>query len=149
MKNIKRNFAQGNRSLLSYVALVGCALTSCSPIGNQKKFDWHNVWASNREKLILLTEDIKVNGGKKYKLGNNEFVDGFPYPFNEGFVVKGGREIDSAKILVKYYLDRGVMDHYSAFVYTNDSSEVRNLNKKVEAGANDYKLESNWYIIND
>ncbi|GAB3838836.1 hypothetical protein GCM10028821_41050 [Hymenobacter jeollabukensis] len=118
-------------------------------MGSPKKFDWHKVWVKNRGKLVSLTEDVKINGGEKYEVGNNAFADGFPYPFDEGFSIKGNGKIDTSRLLITYYLDRGIMGHYSAFVYTNDSTEVRKMDAKVKMSANDYKLETNWYIVND
>lgn len=38
---------------------------------------------------------------------------------------------------------------YSAFVFTNDSINIREFDQKVANGANDFRIEPGWYMIND
>ena len=48
-----------------------------------------------------------------------------------------------------FYTDTGLLDHYSGFVYTNDTSDIQMFDKEVENGGNDFKLQKNWYLINN
>ena len=62
-------------------------------------------------------------------------------------ISNGGNEIaiyktDKNNLTVEFYIDRGFLDHYSAFVYTNDKKKIQEL----EEGANK-KLDENWYIV--
>ena len=50
---------------------------------------------------------------------------------------------------IKFYTDQGLMDHYSAFIYTNDPEMLSHLNSEVANGGNDYLMEENWYFINN
>lgn len=52
-------------------------------------------------------------------------------------------------VTITFYTDQGLNDHYSGFVYTNDSTEIETLDAKVKAGGNDFRLEPNWYLIHD
>ncbi len=130
-------------------------LTSCHPF-EFRKIDWKKQWSKNQDKLKNLTEDILLHGNKKYNIGNNSFPSGFKYPFDQGFYISGrfykNRQLDTLNVenlMITYYMDRGLLDHYSAIVYTNDSISIEWLDNKVEQGGNDFKLESNWYVVND
>jgi hypothetical protein len=40
------------------------------------------------------------------------------------------------------------MDHYSAFIYTNNSEMVSQLDKEVNRqGDDDRKIDENWYFV--
>lgn len=119
--------------------------TSCgSFIEGPREFDWETEWEINSHDLKGLLVDIKTHSDK-FKNGNNDFPDEFDYPFDQGFYLK--KENDY--ITVKFYLDRGLLDHYSAFVYTDDPIKINRLESKVKLDGNDHKLENNWYCIND
>ena len=99
-----------------------------------------------------LADEIRNNKDQKYHFGNNSFPERFSYPFDDGFFINYGRPasaVDPNHISIRFYLDRGLMDHFSAFIYTNDPDEIAMLDEKVKQAANDYKLETNWYIVND
>lgn len=142
--------------LLTYaIVTLIVIITGCSPFPSPRKIDWKKEWLNNGNKLKSLTKDILRKGDEKYKPGINDFPDGFDYPFDDGFGISGTHSndgiigIDPEKITITFYVDRGIMDHYSAFIFTNDSSAIFNFDKNVENGGNDYKIEPNWYIISD
>jgi len=93
-------------------------------------------------------------GRQKYSVGNNNFLTGFNYPFDEDFFTEkpyyGTTDrIDTRYLTIKFYVDRGLLDHYSTFIYSNDSLIIPELDRNVENGGNDFKLEENWHMIND
>jgi hypothetical protein len=55
----------------------------------------------------------------------------------------------SGIVSMKFYIDRGFLDHYSAFVYTNDPDQIRTLNSGIGSfgGGVVKKLETNWYRV--
>jgi len=139
------------KDLVKVVVLV-IVINSCNPLGRPREIDWKKEWNKSGQELKILTQEIKENKGGRYQMGNNDFPGSFDYPFDEGFFI--GYEshdtlIDTTKISIRYYVDRGLLDHFSAFIYTKNSSEIRELDIKVRQGANDYKIEDNWYMIND
>ena len=126
--------------------------TSCNPFGGPREIDWKKEWKESGKDLKNLTQEIKENREGKYQMGNNSFPSSFDYPFDDGFYIGYGTRdtlIDTNKISIRYYVDRGLLDHFSAFIYTKDSSEIKELEIKVQQGGNDYKIEDNWYMIND
>jgi hypothetical protein len=143
MKNIK--------AIYSILALV---FNSCSAFPGPRNIDWQKEWHENRTKLKILAQDISLANSKKYRTGNNNFPIGFKYPFDEGFFISKPSSYTTTDstdraVTVRFYLDRGISDHYSAIIFTNDSSEVKSFDENVSNGGNDFKLEPNWYIIND
>ena len=132
--------------------LLAFMLTSCNHLEGPREIDWKKEWKENGRDLKNLTQEIKENREDKYQMGNNSFPGSFNYPFDDGFYIGYGTRdtlIDTNKISIRYYVDRGLLDHFSAFVYTKDSSEIKELEIKVQQGGNDYKIEDNWYMVND
>jgi hypothetical protein len=133
--------------LLLFITLT-CCNQSTAPL-EPRSIDWKKEWEKNELNLKNLTRDILDQGSKKYVTGNNYFPGGFEYPFDDGFLIgrqfqRNGPEneiVDTKNITVTFYTDRGLLDHYSAFVFTNNSAAIRELDEKVERGGNDFTLE--------
>jgi len=65
-----------------------------------------------------------------------------------------GNDIDidenkNGTVYVKFFIDRGFIDHFSAFVYTNDRNEMQQLDGGVGpfGGGVVKKLDTNWYRV--
>jgi hypothetical protein len=52
-------------------------------------------------------------------------------------------------VTITFYTDRGLNDHYSGFIYTNDTIDIKTFDDNVKNGGNDFKLQPNWYLIHD
>jgi len=141
--------------LLSGLFIVTLFVCSCKPWGEPRNVDWKKEWEKNQTRLKALAGDILTQGSKKYIIGNNNFPADFDYPFDDGFAIRtpyslnGATSIDTKNITITFYVDRGLLDHYSAFIYTNDSTKIKEFNENVQNGGNDFKIEPGWYIIND
>jgi len=127
---------------------------SCNngPFLEPRNVDWKEEWQKNSDKLKSLNREILLNIDNKYEHGNNEFPDNFSFPFDQGFYVDYGKTdslSDTANISIRYYIDRGLMDHFSAFIFTKDTVEIKQFEGQISRKENDFKLEPNWYIIND
>ncbi|WP_343636264.1 hypothetical protein [Fluviicola sp.] len=133
---------------LVYIALIFFLNTSCG----SRKIDWKKEWSENRFRLEKLKNDILEKGDLKYQSGNNHFPDEFGYPFDDGFSINsynGHIGIDTKKTTITFYMDRGLLDHYSAIVFTNDSTVIAEMDANVKNGGNDFKIKENWYAVND
>lgn len=105
-----------------------------------EKIDWE--LRLNERNLIIKKA---LNGEiKNYKLkvksfppisngGNEVFIDNMP---------KG-------TITVTFYIDRGFIDHYSAFIYTTDTSRIKRFDARINSEWNktNKKINNNWYRI--
>jgi hypothetical protein len=137
------------------LCLLAICFSSCLHSFGPRDIDWQKEWNKNEMKLKGLAWDILTKGNDKYLAGNNEFPEGFKYPFDEGFYIEtpfqngSGQIIDPRKLTIKFYVDRGLLDHYSAFIFTNDSTRIKEFDQKVKEGAGDHNIEFNWYMIND
>jgi hypothetical protein len=132
--------------------MIPFILTSCIPFERPRVINWKKEWKESGTSLKDLTQQIKENKEGIYQIGNNNFPSSFDYPFNDGFYIGYGSQnmlIDTNKISIRFYIDRGLLDHFSAFIYTKDSAEIKQLESKVQQGGNDYKIENNWYVVND
>lgn len=134
-----------------YILLI-LFLNSCNPFPGPREIDWKSEWKKNRFRLEKLKNDVLKNGDKKYKSGNNDFPDEFEYPFDEGFSINsynGHSRIDTKKTTITFYMDRGLLDHYAAIVFTNDSAVIAAMDENVKNKGNDFKIKQNWYAVND
>jgi hypothetical protein len=126
---------------------------SCFSIGERRNLDWQKEWTDHQTKLKSLTLDILENGSPKYKLGINDYPDGFKYPFDEGFWIwnydLSTDTMNTKKIEITYYIDQGLLDDYSAFTYINDSAGIASFDRKVKNEGTNFKLEPNWYFIDE
>lgn len=50
---------------------------------------------------------------------------------------------------IEFFINRGLLGHYSAFVYSNDAISLKELEVKVNntVDRNNTKLEENWYRV--
>lgn len=104
------------------------------------KLDWE-LNRNNRETIIELIKNRKLTDQKipdslrlKMNCSPNEF--------------KIQTKTDST-LTVLFYTDFGLNDHYSGFIYSNDSFDLKQLNEKVINGGNDYKISENWFELNE
>lgn len=56
----------------------------------------------------------------------------------------------SKSITVTFYINRGFLDHYSAFVYSDDSVTIKELEGRVteQPKPGNEKLDIHWYKVN-
>lgn len=114
-----------------------------------EKLDWH-LRRSTREEIIEL---IKVDSLKPNVSHNNIIctLDNWNFPP----ISNGGNEIAihktaDNKLTVEFYINRGFLDHYSAFVYTDDENKIKELEERISSKMDIYankKLDQNWYRV--
>ena len=128
-------------------------LSSCF---GPRNVDYKTVWFEQGKELKLLVKTLKTKNNLKY--GNHDFPSSYDYPFDDGFHVSFGFDhtgetihVDDKNLTIKFYTDRGLMDHFSAFIYTNDQKEIAKLDVETEQDKNDedVKLQEHWYYIQD
>ena len=118
---------------ITFLVSVCILLSSCF---GPRNVDYRTVWDEQGKELKILVNQIKSNG--TYKWGNHDF------PNNRRAI-----QLDNKNLMIKFYTDRGLMDHFSAFVYTNDKKEMEQLDEQTGRDKNDnyVKLEKHWYYI--
>ena len=143
------------QTTLKIILLLPICLLISSCFG-PRIVDYKTVWNEQSKELKLLVKKIKTDGN--YEWGNHNFPDNFNYPFDDGFHVKyvydeTGKAInlDSKNLTITFYTDRGLMDHFSAFIYTNDLKVIEQLNEQAKYDEDDenVKLEEHWYYIKE
>lgn len=88
---------------------------------------------NNNDKNVLYTLDnwkfpLISNGGNKILISQTEL----------------------GKLTVEFYINRGFLDHYSAFVYTNDQEKIKELEDYMsikKSTETNKKLDQNWYRV--
>jgi hypothetical protein len=100
--------------------------------------DW-NLRKGERNKIV---ENVK-NGLLKSQ--------NIPYIF---FPISQGGEINiednsNGIVSIDFYIDKGFLDHYSAFVYTNNPDEIKTFDSGIGpfGGGTVKKLDANWYRV--
>jgi len=111
---------------------------------NMEKLDW-KLRKNKRQEIVskILSDELMPNESKidtVYKISNWTFPP----------ISNGGNAIVIEKkeegITVKFFIDRGIRHHHSAFVYTNNPKKIKDLNRRIKF-ENSIKLEPNWYRI--
>jgi hypothetical protein len=114
-----------------------------------EKLDW-KLRRSSREEIVQLVKADKL----KPNVNHNNIIctlDKWNFPP----ISNGGNEIaiykvDNSKVTVEFYINRGFLDHYSAFVYTNDTKKIKELEEHMsyKNGLHiNKKLDENWYRV--
>ena len=114
-----------------------------------EKLDW-KFRRDTREEIVEL---IKV-GKLKPNVSHNNIICALNN-WNIPPISNGGNEIaiyktDENNLTVEFYIDRGFLDHYSAFVYTNDKDKIKELDEKTTLNKGlhvNKKLDDNWYRV--
>ncbi|MCW3789449.1 hypothetical protein [Plebeiibacterium sediminum] len=105
-----------------------------------EKLDW-DLRLKERERIV----EKAINGEfEDYKVKLNHFPP----------ISNGGNEIfvddkPSGSITVTFFIDRGFIDHYYAFIYTTDTTRIRTYDAKTKSDHPkiNKKLSENWYRI--
>lgn len=112
--------------------------------------DWH-IRRSSREEIVNLIKNKKIKTNIKYR---NRVI--LLEKWNLPPISNGGNEIlvdyySDNKITVEFFINRGFLDHYSEFVYTNSLQKINNLNEHIKYTKSDkslnYKIDNNWYRV--
>ncbi|MEN9398981.1 MAG: hypothetical protein RL632_82 [Bacteroidota bacterium] len=135
-------------TLLFPICLV---ISSCF---GPRNVDYKTVWNEQGKELKVLVKTIKTNGN--VQRGNHDFPNNFDDPFNDGFHLSYGCDdtgkaiqLDDKNMTINFYTDRGLMEHFSAFIYTNDPKVIVHLDEETNRDKTDedVKLEAHWYYI--
>ena len=114
-----------------------------------ENLDW-KFRRNSREEIVQLVKYDKL----KPNVSHNNIIcklDNWNFPP----ISNGGNEIaiykvDNNNVTIEFYIDRGFLDHYSAFIYTNDIERIKEIEGRIssETGLHiNKKLESNWYRV--
>lgn len=111
---------------------------------NMDRLDWR-VNLGKRRAIVELAKQNKLqnDSGNIYLIPDSLSL----FPFKDNRLTVEGTP--GSTFTIKFYTDRGLLDHYSAFIYTNDPERLDELNHKAINGGNDHKMEEGWYFIND
>lgn len=114
-----------------------------------EKLDW-NLRRNSRDEIVQL---VKANKLIPNVAHNNIIckLDSWSFPP----ISNGGNEIaiyksESGKLTVEFFINRGFLDHYSAFVYTNDNEKIKQLEKYMSYQHGQHinkQLDVNWYRV--
>jgi hypothetical protein len=114
-----------------------------------EKLDW-NLRRSSRDQIVQLVKDNQLNPNAGYNEGLCALRQ-----WNLPPISTGGNEIvisktDENRITVEFYINRGFLDHCSAFVYTDDPKMISELDNRVnrrKGSHGNMKLDENWYRV--
>jgi hypothetical protein len=135
---------------------LGVILTIC--IGSFTLFFSEEIiekldWQFRRDSREEIVELIKADKLKPNVTHNNIIctLDNWNIPP----ISNGGNEIaiyktDENKLTVEFFINRGFLDHYSAFVYTNDKDKIKELEERTTLNKGlhvNKKLDENWYRV--
>lgn len=132
------------RAILICTALIG--------VGGMALGDWlmaevdWRLRRQSREEIVSLVKERKITPNVSDRPGIC-ILDNEKYPL----ISNGGNEIviernSAGKVSVEFYIDRGFLDHYSAFIYSEAPERIAELDQLVGWNSRRYhKISSNWY----
>ena len=114
-----------------------------------EKLDW-KFRRNSREEIVQLVKEGKLKPNVSY----NDIIctlDKWKFPP----ISNGGNEIaihksDSTAVTVEFFSNRGFLDHYSAFVYTNDPEWIDEFEKQISYKKGFHinkQLDKHWYRV--
>lgn len=107
-----------------------------------EKADWR-LREVQRNEIIkkIKTKEFNSENGRAYYLSESKYK----------FISNGGNEIiiEQAhdRYTITFFIDRGLLDHYTAFIYTDDPLKIKEFDTEISKprSVNDYKITDNWY----
>jgi hypothetical protein len=94
---------------------------------------------SERNEIV---DEVKKGMFKSGHLSYDPF-----FPISKGGDI-GIKNYNNGIVSIEFYIDRGFIDHYSAFLYTNDPKEIYDLEHGLTAfKVSLKKLDNNWYRV--
>ena len=101
-------------------------------------------WEMRRKTRDAIVTNIK-NEIQNRRTFDSYNIEKWNYPP----ISNGSKEINISKgekgeLTIRFYIDQGFIDHFSAFVYTNDSNELKRF---YSSGASVKQLDYNWYRV--
>ncbi|MEK6482614.1 hypothetical protein WJR50_34120, partial [Catalinimonas sp. 4WD22] len=151
---LKRLFDGENKQKTKFEAVGSISalvvgISSIFLIGQIEKLDWH-LRKSSRESIVEMVKRGELVPDNPYNNGVCPLKKwSFPPISNGGndiVIYRGKNDV----VTIKFYINRGFLDHYSAFVYTDDQSKIDELDERISWDTGDdknLKLEKNWYRV--
>lgn len=110
-----------------------------------EKLDWQYQYS---ERVAIIE---KVREGKIKAVDGRVKSNSFPPISN------GGNEVfvsitPTGEVEATFYIDRGFLDHYSAFVYTERQADINAYERNIKEGSTSKRVErmaKNWYRVQD
>lgn len=107
-----------------------------------EKADWR-LREVQRNEIInkIKTRKFNFENGRAYYLSESKYK----------LISNGGNEIIIEQVYDKhtitFFIDRGFMEHYTAFIYTDDPLKITEFDTEISKprSVNDYKITDNWY----
>jgi hypothetical protein len=113
-----------------------------------EKLDW-KFRQNSREEIVQL---VKAGKLKPNEIHNNIIcsLDSWNFPpisndENKIAIYK----TESGKVTIEFYINNGFLGHYSAFVYTDDTEKIKELEEYIsyQKGQHNKKLGEHWYRV--
>ncbi|UJP64741.1 hypothetical protein IPZ59_18410 [Mongoliitalea daihaiensis] len=114
-----------------------------------EKLDW-SIRKKEREEIIELIKEGKIQPNGKYNNGIAKLSN-----WNFPPISNGGNEIliyqsSEGFFTVKFFINRGFLDHYSAFVYSEDQDEIKEIEERISYSNGlhkNKKIDKNWFRV--
>ena len=149
---LRRNFDFEKNKITSryfYIAIVSFLIGIATFFFTENyltELDW-KLRLSERNKIVHQIKNGELDLQKrisKIKLNN------FPPISNGGNEILVTKENDQS-IIVEFFIDRGFLDHYSSYIYTDNEAKKKELDNRIRLNLKYFhkneKLSENWYRV--
>jgi len=105
-------------------------------------------WKLRMEERNRIVNQVKM--GKLGKANKTSLVklNNFPPLSNCGNEIVVSRKEDQT-IIVEFFIDRGFLDHYSSYIYTDNEAKKKELENRINLNLKSLneKISENWYRV--
>ncbi|TFF34826.1 hypothetical protein [Mucilaginibacter psychrotolerans] len=140
---IKLRHKESNTPFIRVGCFVGIGLGIAALLSEDliEYLDW---------KLRRGTRNEIVEQVKKGSLEGGRLSARYFPPISNGNNYLGVEKSDDKTVSVEFLINAGYLDHYSAFLYTNDPDKIKEIEERIAAGKSEgyNKLDTNWYRVN-
>jgi hypothetical protein len=140
---IKLRHKESNTPFIKIGCFVGISLGIAALLSEDviEYLDW---------KLRRGTRNEIVEQVKKGNLEGGHLSGRYFPPISNSNNYLGVEKSAGKTVSVEFLINAGYLDHYSAFLYTNDPDKIKEIEERIVAGKSEgyKKLDTNWYRVN-
>ncbi len=117
-------------------------LQGCSEVEKKRNMNLKVQFENEKASLNEIVRNIKYDTTNNFKSGLIDLKSNFPKPLK-------GRVLllkSDTTISAMFYLEKNDLNSTS-LIYTNDPSQIEDLEEEINNQGNNLKLDKNWYLV--
>ncbi|MEO7211625.1 hypothetical protein [Mucilaginibacter sp.] len=140
---VKLNHKESNTPFIKVGCIAGIVLGIVTLFSEDaiEYLDW-TLRRGTRNEIVEQIKNGNLEGGRLH----GRYFPPISNPDNNILVEKS----NGKTVSVEFLINSGFLDHYSAFLYTNNPDKMKDIEERISSGKRKgfAKLDTNWYRVN-